>query len=84
MAEYDKTNTFTLNKNDKGDNPKRPDYRGKLNVDGIEFTLSGWVKEGPNAHHIKITPLIPGEPVEEYKGLSKYDSKKLTEAHGGL
>ena len=35
-------------------------------------------------HHIKITPLIPGEPVEEYKGISKYDSKKLTEAYGGL
>ena len=35
-------------------------------------------------HHIKITPLVPSEPVEEYKGLSRYDSKKLTEAHGGL
>jgi hypothetical protein len=35
-------------------------------------------------HHIKITPLFAGELVEEYKGLSKYDSKKLTEAHGGL
>ena len=35
-------------------------------------------------HHIKITPLFPGEPVEEYKGLSRYDSKRLTEAHGGL
>ena len=35
-------------------------------------------------HHIKITPLFAGEPVEEYKGISKYDSKKLTEAHGGL
>ena len=52
MAEYDKTNTFTLNKNDKGDNPKRPDYRGKLNVDGIEFTLSGWVREGANGKFI--------------------------------
>jgi len=52
MAQYDNTNTFTLNKNDKGDNPKRPDYRGKLNVDGIEFTLSGWVKEGPNGKFI--------------------------------
>jgi len=28
--------------------------------------------------------LFPGEPVEEYKGLSRYDSKKLAEAHGGL
>ena len=35
-------------------------------------------------HHIKITPLFPGEPVEEYKGLSKYDSKRLVEANGGL
>ena len=35
-------------------------------------------------HHFKITPLFAGEPVEEYKGISKYDSKKLTEAHGGL
>ena len=52
MAEYDKTNTFTLNKNDNGDNPKRPDYRGKLNVDGIEFTLSGWVREGANGKFI--------------------------------
>ena len=52
MAQYDNTNTFTLNKNDKGDNTKRPDYRGKLNVDGIEFTLSGWVREGPNGKFI--------------------------------
>lgn len=50
--QYDNTNTFTLNKNDKGDNPKRPDYRGKLNVDGIEFTLSGWVREGANGKFI--------------------------------
>jgi len=34
-------------------------------------------------HHIKITPLIAGEPIEEYKGISKYDSKKLVEAYGG-
>ena len=52
MAEYDNKNTFTLNKNDKGENLRRPDYRGKLNVDGIEFTLSGWVKEGPNGKFI--------------------------------
>jgi len=52
MAQYDNTNTFALFKNDKGDNPKRPDYRGKLNVDGIEFTLSGWVREGANGKFI--------------------------------
>ena len=35
-------------------------------------------------HHIKITPLIAGNNVEEYKGISKYDSKRLTEAESGL
>ena len=34
-------------------------------------------------HHIKITPLIAGEPIEEYKSISKYDIKKLVEAYGG-
>ena len=52
MAEYNNTNTFTLNKNDKGENLRRPDYRGKLNIDGIEFTLSGWVREGANGKFI--------------------------------
>jgi len=35
MAEYDNTNTFTLFKNDPGDNPNRPDYTGTANVDVI-------------------------------------------------
>ncbi|NDB59723.1 hypothetical protein EB001_14945 [bacterium] len=52
MAEYDNTNTFTLFKNDKGDNPKRPDYTGTANVDGIEFRISGWIREGKNGKFI--------------------------------
>jgi hypothetical protein len=46
MADYDNTNTFAMFKNDKGDNPKRPDYTGTINVDGIEFSLSAWIREG--------------------------------------
>jgi len=37
--------TFVLFKNDKGDNPKRPDYRGKLYLAGEEYKLSAWIKE---------------------------------------
>ena len=65
MAQYDNTNTFTLNKNDKGDNPRRPDYRGKLNVDGIEFTLSGWVREGANGKFISGAVAIVEAKQEE-------------------
>jgi hypothetical protein len=52
MADYDNTNTFVLFKNDKGDNPKRPDYTGNANVDGIEFRISGWIREGANGKFI--------------------------------
>jgi hypothetical protein len=52
MAQYDNTNTFALFKNDKGDNPKRPDYAGTANVDGIEFRISGWIREGKNGKFI--------------------------------
>jgi uncharacterized protein (DUF736 family) len=41
---YDNTNTFIISKNDKGDNDKRPDYRGSVNIDGKDYDLSGWIK----------------------------------------
>jgi hypothetical protein len=44
MSEYDNTNSGALFKNDKGDNEKRPDYTGKLDVDGKEYKLSAWIK----------------------------------------
>jgi len=51
MSEYDDTNRGAMFKNDKGDNPKRPDYRGFLNVNGTEFWLSGWVREAQQGKH---------------------------------
>jgi hypothetical protein len=42
---YDNTNKGALFKNDKGGNEKRPDYRGDLNVDGVEYRLSAWIKK---------------------------------------
>ena len=51
MTDFDKTNTFTLGKVDKDkpenaerDTEKWPDYKGTLNVDGVEYYLSAWVK----------------------------------------
>lgn len=46
MTDFDKTNTFVLFQNDKGDNEKRPDRTGTLNVDGVEYYMDGWVKQG--------------------------------------
>jgi hypothetical protein len=45
MTEYSNENRGVLFKNDQGGNPKRPQYRGSLNVAGQDFNISAWVKE---------------------------------------
>ena len=37
-----KDNTLVLFPNDKGDNPKRPDFSGKGLHNGVEFQVSVW------------------------------------------
>ena len=44
--EYNNTNRGSLFKNDRKDDTKFPDYKGSLNVDGIDYWLSAWIKEG--------------------------------------
>jgi hypothetical protein len=44
--QYDNTNRWALFKNDNRRDEKSPEYSGTLNVDGVEYFLNGWVKEG--------------------------------------
>ena len=55
MAEYDNTNTFTLFLNDKGDNPKRPDRSGNLNLNGVEYRMSGWIRQSARGEFLSGT-----------------------------
>jgi hypothetical protein len=60
MSYTPQPNTFTLFVNDKGDNPKRPDYRGDAVLpDGTKMRLSGWVKESNGKRFIsgKVEPI---------------------------
>lgn len=43
---YDNTNTGMLAKNDRKQKDTHPDYRGTINVDGVDYWLSGWLKTG--------------------------------------
>lgn len=43
---YDNTNTGLLKKNDRKEKDSHPDYRGMVNVDGVEYWLSAWIKVG--------------------------------------
>jgi uncharacterized protein (DUF736 family) len=42
---YDNTNRGVLFKNDRKENDNHPDYRGSVNVSGVEYWLSAWIKE---------------------------------------
>jgi len=39
-------NSGVLFKSDKKDNERAPDYKGNIMVDGQEYWLSAWIKEG--------------------------------------
>jgi hypothetical protein len=62
MAYERKPGEFSLNKNDKGDNPKRPDYRGEgLDLNGQPIEISAWVKDGPKGKWLSATMKPKGE-----------------------
>ena len=47
MAYEQKPGEFALFKNDKGDNDKRPDYRGDgMDLDGNPIEVAAWIREG--------------------------------------
>lgn len=46
MTQYDNTNRGALFKNDRKEKDSHPDYKGSINVDGVDYWLSAWLKEG--------------------------------------
>ena len=49
MAEYDNTNRGSIWKNAKKTTENHPDFTGSLNVDGVEFWVSAWLRK-PDAN----------------------------------
>jgi uncharacterized protein (DUF736 family) len=45
MTQFDNTNTGVLFRNDQTGN-NRPNYKGKVNVAGVDYELAGWTKTG--------------------------------------
>jgi hypothetical protein len=47
--QFDETNRGAIWKNDKKEKDTHPDWRGSINVEGVDYWLSGWSrKQGDN------------------------------------
>jgi hypothetical protein len=46
---YDNTNRGQIWGNDKKEKDTHPDFKGSVNVEGVEYWVSGW-KRKPDAH----------------------------------
>lgn len=53
--EWDNRNSGALFKNDKQGNEKRPDYNGSINVDGRDYWISAWLKEGQKGKFMSLS-----------------------------
>jgi hypothetical protein len=63
--QYDNTNSGTLFKNDmEGKSENFPPYGGSLNVDGQEYWVSAWVKDGQKGKFFSLA-IKPKEARQE-------------------
>jgi len=45
MTEYSNTNKGAIWKNDKKESDKHPDFKGSIDVEGIEYWVSAWKRK---------------------------------------
>jgi len=59
MAEFDNTNRGSIFKNEKKTEDRHPDMSGSINIDGVEYWISGWKKAskgGANFISLSVRP----------------------------
>ena len=76
MTQYDNTNRGALFKNTRKDSDNHPDYNGSINVDGVEYWLSAWVKEGAKGKFfsLSVKPKEQPAPKPQAKAPAKASS----------
>ena len=57
--QYDDTNRGVLFKEQDKQSDKHPDYTGGINVNGTEYRLAGWIKEGKKGKFLSLAVSSP-------------------------
>ena len=53
--EYDNEMRGVLFRNDRKESDKHPDYNGSCQIEGMEYWLSAWIKEGKNGKFMSLS-----------------------------
>lgn len=72
MPDYDDTNKGVLFFEQDKKSDKHPDLTGKLNVEGKEYRVAAWVKQGRNG---EFYTLAISEPREQSEGTGYQQAK---------
>lgn len=85
--QYNDDNRGVLFKNDKQGNEKRPDYTGKINVEGKDYQLSAWIKEGRSGKFMSLSVQEPrkqgSEPAQHRASRQAMDAQSPSPRGGG-
>jgi hypothetical protein len=55
MTQYDNTNKGALFKNTRREKDTHPEYNGTINVEGHDYWISAWVKEGKSGKFFSLS-----------------------------
>ena len=69
--QYDDTNRGVLFKNDRKETDQQPDYTGKVNVQGEEKRLAGWIRQskaGKTFLSLSISDPLPPPELRQADG----------------
>ena len=69
--DYDNTNRGALFKNDDKQSDKHPDYKGSINIDGVEYWLSSWIKTSKQGNKFMSLSVQPKQAVKPAKQAPK-------------
>ena len=80
MTTYDPTNRGAIFKNDRKEQPNHPDYKGSVNVNGVEYWVSSWIKEGAKGKFMSLSVT----PKEQKAPAPRQQTKAPAKASSGF